>query len=160
MEIPLIVRPLPPFTGSSQLPSSVGEVRSETAREIATPRERRVKVAAVVVILAAALVATLAFMLVRGSRDGSDAIDLVKEASSPALERYRASAQRQGDSVEVTWSARPMSGGQMVEVRVVTSVPPYGGRAVFMVTGGRDIVPQDGYAASLLGPGVAPRPHQ
>jgi hypothetical protein len=124
-------------------------------------RRPRGQAAVVGIVLAAALVAALAFLLVRGTQESSSAIDVVKDATGTTLARYRAQAKDAGGGLTVTWSVSPMSGGQMVEARIQSSLPEYRGKAVFMVdSDGTRIVAQDRYAASLLGPRTQPKLHR
>ena len=124
-------------------------------------RPRRGHKVAVALVLAAALVATFAFLLAQGSQDASGSIDAVAEATSPTLAKYRTQAADAGGSITVTWSASPMSGGYMVEARLESAVPEYRGKAVFMVeSDAKRITAQDPYAASLLGRGAQAAPHK
>lgn len=124
-------------------------------------RPRRGHMVAVVIILAAALVATVAFVFAQGSQDASRSIDAVVEATRPTLATYRTQAADAGGSITVTWSASPMADGHMVEARIESAVPEYRGKAVFMVEDdAKRITAQDLYAASLLGRGTQAAPHK
>lgn len=120
----------------------------------------RVQYISVGVTLASALGAVVLFSLLGRAETGGTAIDQVKEAVEPVLSGQQRQAESSGGRFDVTWSASPMSGGQMVEVAIRSSVASQTGRALFMVddaTG--DVVAQDPRAAELLGPDAKPMPH-